>query len=179
MQLCRSVMSLCNFLTHTTNGRTDQKGVDCHRKLRVRDNITLDLPGKVLQRSYKGDLPLPTSKPRKKKKKQQGRLSRNLTTPAPAITSLATLPQGHPAKGPGTAGLTVCQTHTAPRFSACSGHPDGRKGTHPAEPGCSPASDSDCRGPDPRIQPGLASRPRHDGPTGPRSQPRLPPPAAL
>lgn len=41
---------LCHFLVHTTNGRTGEKGVDCHRKLRGKDDITLDLTGKVLQR---------------------------------------------------------------------------------------------------------------------------------
>lgn len=70
-QFCRSVMRLCNFLTHTTNGRTGEKGVDCHRKLRGRDDITLDLTGKALQRGYKGDLPLPASEPGKKKAKSK------------------------------------------------------------------------------------------------------------
>lgn len=80
-----------------------EKGEECHRKLRGRD-ITLDLTGKVLQRSYKGDLLLPTSRPGKKTGQ-----SSNIITLVSAITSPGMLPRGYPAKGPGSAGPTGVQ----------------------------------------------------------------------
>lgn len=71
-QLCRFVMSLCNFLTHTPcNRRAGDNGVDYHRKVRGRRDVMLGVTGLILQRGYTGDLPLPTSKPEKNKKARQ------------------------------------------------------------------------------------------------------------
>lgn len=50
-QLCRFVMSQCNFLTHTPrNRRAGDNGVESHRKLRGRGDVMLGVTGVILQR---------------------------------------------------------------------------------------------------------------------------------
>lgn len=98
-QLCTSVMSLCNFLTHTPcNRRAGDNGADCHRKLRGRGGVMLGVTGLILQRGQTGDLPLPTSKPEKNKKARPAERRPNLTNSCSYERQARPwLPKGHPA----------------------------------------------------------------------------------
>lgn len=179
LQICTEAVQL-----HNTQSRWEDRG-DCHRKLRG-TNIMLDLTAEVSQRGYKGDLPLTTSKPGKKKKARPTEL--HPSQACPAIQNPGTLPQGHPAKGPGTAGLTGAKRTQRPGLRCAPDTQLEQRGRTPPSP-APPQPETVPAGPrasgtppGARLPPTRAHRPRGWGAPPRRegavvgSYPPLPPP---